>query len=88
MRRQKRPQFRNKLDLTDRIQVRVVTRRLRLSETELTQIVGRIGNSIAAISKEVALQRAAQPAEPVNVLPVAVADTTKHEAEIATEAAI
>jgi hypothetical protein len=38
---------------------------LRLSEGELNEIVGRIGNSIAAISKEVALKKARRlPAAP------------------------
>lgn len=56
--RRSKPQFiRNKLDLTDPTQVRLVRRRLRLSDGELTEIIGRIGNSISAITKEVAVQR-------------------------------
>ncbi|MBJ7407075.1 MAG: DUF3606 domain-containing protein [Bradyrhizobium sp.] len=58
MRRPKPPAIRNKLDLADRAQVRLVKKRLGLSDTELAAIVGRIGNSISAISKEAALQRA------------------------------
>lgn len=50
--------LRNKLDLTDRVQMRLVRKRLGLSNAELTAIVGRIGNSISAISKEAAQQRA------------------------------
>jgi hypothetical protein len=57
-RRQKPSPIRNKLDLSDRVQVRLLKKRLHLSELELIQIVGRIGNSISAISKEVSLQRA------------------------------
>jgi len=60
MRRRNVQPLRNKLDLSDTQQVRLVRKRLRLSEAELTQIVGKIGNSIGAISKEVALQRARQ----------------------------
>ncbi len=56
MRRLKPQTTRNKLDLHDRTQVRLVRKRLGLSDEELTEIVGRIGNSIAAISKEAALQ--------------------------------
>lgn len=57
--RRSRPQpIRNKLDLSDRIQVRLIKKRLKLSEKELTAIVGRIGNSLSAISKEAAQQRA------------------------------
>ncbi len=57
MRRPKIQPIRNKVDLTDRIQVRVVTKRLGVSQAELTDLVGRIGNSITAIAKEVHLQR-------------------------------
>ena len=49
--------FRNRLDLADHVQVRVLRRRLRISETELVQIASKFGNSISAISKEVNLQR-------------------------------
>lgn len=58
MQRAKRPPIRNKLDLTDRAQVRLVKKRLRLSDADLTAIVGRIGNSISAINKEAEQQRA------------------------------
>ncbi|MGY4434253.1 hypothetical protein ACVWWO_006730 [Bradyrhizobium sp. F1.13.1] len=51
MRRSKPQPIRNKLDLTDRTQVRLVRKRLGLSDAELTSIVERTGNSIAAISK-------------------------------------
>ncbi|MGJ4904377.1 DUF3606 domain-containing protein [Bradyrhizobium sp. HKCCYLS2058] len=72
MRRPKIQPIRNKLDLTDRVQVRIVTRRLRVTPAELTEIVGRIGNSIAAISKEVHQQRASKPAVPADVPPAEV----------------
>ena len=52
MRRAKPQSLRNKIDLTDRTQVRLIRKRLRMSDAELTEMVGRIGNSIAAISKE------------------------------------
>ena len=58
MRRPKIQPIRNKLDLTDRVQVRVVTKRLGVSQSELTDLVGRIGNSMAALAKEVHLQKA------------------------------
>jgi hypothetical protein len=77
MRRPKVQSTRNKLDMTDHIQVRIVTKRLKLSEGELTTMVGRIGNSIAALSKEVAQQRAAKlvPANAV-IASVTVTETT------------
>jgi hypothetical protein len=58
MRLSKPQPLRNTLDLSDPTQVRLVRKRLRLSESELTNMVERIGNSLSAISKEAALQRA------------------------------
>jgi len=58
MHRAKPRHFRNRVDMADKVQVRVIKRRLRLSEPELNKIVDRVGNSIAAISKEVALRKA------------------------------
>ncbi|WP_315779599.1 MULTISPECIES: DUF3606 domain-containing protein [unclassified Bradyrhizobium] len=72
MRRPKIQPIRNKLDLSDRVQVRIVTRRLRVTPAELTEIVGRIGNSIAAISKEVHQQRGSKPSVPADVPDAAV----------------
>lgn len=72
MRRPKPPAIRNKLDLADRAQVRLVKKRLGLSDTELTAIVGRIGNSISAISKEAALQRAKVLNKPSDIPAAAV----------------
>jgi hypothetical protein len=78
MRRPKVQPTRNKLDMTDNLQVRIVTKRLKLSETELTEMVGRIGNSIAALSKEVAQQRLAKLTVPASgvVASVTVTQTT------------
>jgi hypothetical protein len=67
MRRLKSKTIRNKLDLSDRAQVRLVKKRLRLSESELSAIVTRVGNSISAISKQAALQRTNRIAEPSRV---------------------
>src|SRR5262249_55681735 len=58
MLRQNRRYFRNRLDLNDRVQVRVVRRRLRISEADLNAIVDKVGNSIAGINKEMDLRRA------------------------------
>jgi hypothetical protein len=70
MRRQKPPFIRNQLDLKDRVQVRIIKRRLRLSDVELSNVVSKAGNSLAAISKEAGLQR--KPAAPVECPPAAV----------------
>ena len=71
MRPAKPQPIRNKLDLTDRAQVRLVKKRLGLSDAELTSIVGRIGNSLSAISKEATLKKAAAPAKPADLPPAA-----------------
>ena len=64
MQRAKPRHFRNRVDMADKVQVRVIKRRLRLSEPELNEVVDRVGNSIAAISKEVALRKAVQLTPP------------------------
>jgi phage host-nuclease inhibitor protein Gam len=83
MRRVTRLQARNKFDLTDRAQVRQMSRRLNVPEQELRRIAGRIGTSIAAISKEIALQRTPVPAE---TPPPAVIDAVVPESESASAA--
>jgi hypothetical protein len=72
MRRQTPKPIRNKLDPTDRVQMRLVRKRLGLSNAELTAIVGRIGNSISAISKEATQQRANALPKTADVPAVAV----------------
>ena len=87
MRRSKPQPIRNKLDLTDRIQVRLIKKRLRLSETELTAIVARIGNSLSAISKEATLLRAVTvPPAPAEVPPAAVIASTARGEQTTPEA--
>jgi hypothetical protein len=49
--------FRNALDLRDKVQVKVLRRRLRLSDPQLDSIVRKTGNSLAAIAKEAAATR-------------------------------
>ncbi len=73
MRSVKHRQHRNRVDMADRVQVRVIKRRLHLSESELNKLVDRVGNSIAVLSKEVALRKAAQLSPPRNLPPVAIA---------------
>lgn len=60
----RRKQFgtsRNSLDLRDHVQVRVIKRRLKLSNEQLASIARKAGNSIAAISKEARRQRLTLP---------------------------
>jgi hypothetical protein len=43
---------RNKLDLNDRVQVRIVRKRLKVSNEQLASLVRTAGHSIAAVNKE------------------------------------
>ncbi|WP_316197470.1 hypothetical protein [Bradyrhizobium sp. SZCCHNS2002] len=85
MRRPKIQPIRNKLDLADPVQVRIVTRRLELSQAELTEMVGRIGNSLAAISKEVHSQRTGKLSAPADVPPAAVIASVTATESVAAE---
>ncbi|MCS3759133.1 hypothetical protein ML401_18580 [Bradyrhizobium sp. 62B] len=85
MRRSTPKPIRNKLDLTDRAQMRLVRKRLGLSDAELTAIAGRIGNSISAISKEAAQQRASVLPKPADVPPAAVIASATAAEQAATE---
>jgi Protein of unknown function (DUF3606) len=78
MRRAKHRHFRNRVDMADKVQVRVIKRRLRLSEPELNKVVDRVGNSIAAISKEVALRKAVQLNPPRDLPPSAIVAGVGH----------
>ena len=44
--------FRNSLDLRDKVQVKVLRKRLRLSDEQFARVIRKSGNSIAAITKE------------------------------------
>ena len=43
---------RNSLDVRDRVQVKVVRKRLKLTDAQLSDIIRKTGNSISAISKD------------------------------------
>lgn len=55
MNRRKPTYFRNSFDLRDRVQVKILRKRLKLSPNESSTVVKKAGNSIAAISKEALL---------------------------------
>jgi hypothetical protein len=61
MRCSKHLPIRNKIDLSDPSQVRVMKRRLGLSTGDLKRVVKKVGNSISAVTKEIELER--MPAE-------------------------
>jgi hypothetical protein len=65
MQRIKHPPIRNKIDMTDRAQVRAWNRRLGISADSLKAVVDKVGNSVAAVTKEVELQRADLRTSPV-----------------------
>jgi hypothetical protein len=64
MHRIKHPPIRNKINLEDPTQLRAWARRLDVSADSLKAVVGKVGNSVAAVTKEVELQRASQHAPP------------------------
>jgi Protein of unknown function (DUF3606) len=69
MQRVKHPPVRNKIDLADPSQVRAWTKRLGVSIEALKAVIDRVGNSVAAVAKEVELQQANRPAAPERPLP-------------------
>ena len=62
MQRIKHPPVRNKIDLAEPIQIRAWTRRLDISADALKAVVDKVGNSVAAVTKEVEVQRTTRKA--------------------------
>ena len=58
MRHAKPQPIRNKIDLADPSQIRILKRRLGISADDLQRVVEKVGNSIAAVSKEIEPQKA------------------------------
>ena len=54
---EKHPPIRNLIDLSDPRQVRTLKRRLGVSGADLRWIIEKVGTSIAAITKEVELEK-------------------------------
>jgi predicted transcriptional regulator len=71
MQRIKHPPIRNKIDFSDASHVRAFTKRLRVPADELKAIIEKVGNSVAAVTKEVELRR--MPQQPCATPPAAVA---------------
>ena len=55
--RRKAAYFRNSLDLRDKVQVKVLRKRLKLSATQFADTIRKSGNSIAAMTKEATTSR-------------------------------
>jgi len=77
MQAKKRLPPRSTVDLSDLKQAKALRKRFRISEDELCRIVERTGASIAAIGKEVALQRANRLPPPADVPAAAVIAATE-----------
>jgi hypothetical protein len=54
MKMRKPTYFRNSLDMRDKVQVKVLRKRLRLSDEQFASVVRKSGSSISAITKEAA----------------------------------
>jgi hypothetical protein len=67
MRHAKSQPVRNKIDLADPSQIRVLRRRLGISADDLQRVVAKVGNSIAAVCKEIEPQKAIPVVEPMSV---------------------
>jgi hypothetical protein len=48
---------RNKIDVADPSQIRILKRRLGVSSDDLHRVVAKVGNSIAAVTKEIECQK-------------------------------
>ena len=66
MRRVRHPTLRNKIKLADPVQVHAWTRRLDVSMDALKAVVDKVGNSVAAVTKEVDSQRVRHEASAVS----------------------
>jgi hypothetical protein len=63
MNRHKPTYFRNSLDLRDKVQVKILRKRLKLSDEQFAGILRKSGNSISAIAKEATHAPSAGPSE-------------------------
>jgi hypothetical protein len=88
MRRAKPLPARNKIDLADPAQIRVWTRRLGITTDDLQRVVRKVGNSIASVSKEIHLRKAAPRTPPLPVqtepVPLPAIEAVAADAQLAT----
>ena len=80
MRRIKPRATRNKIDVADPTQIRILKRRLGVSSDDLHRVVAKVGNSIAAVTKEIETRKplpltASAPVENESALPPPVGVT-------------
>jgi Protein of unknown function (DUF3606) len=84
MRHAKPLAIRNKIDLADPSQIRILRRRLGISADDLQRVVAKVGNSIAAVCKEIEPQK---PIPVIKPMPVQIEAPSALEAGVATSAA-
>ena len=70
---------RNCIDVRDRVQVKIVRKRLKLTDAQLADIIRKTGNSISAISKEAGARQCLSL--PKQTPPAAVIAATSTEAD-------
>jgi hypothetical protein len=75
---------RNRLDLNDRVQVRIVRKRLKVSDKQLSNLVQTVGNSITALTKEANSRKGLAP---VSGVPSAAVIASVQNAEAAADEA-
>jgi hypothetical protein len=80
MRRTKPLATRNKINVADAGQIRILKKRLGISSDDLQRVVAKVGNSIAAVTKEIESQKplpltAAAPVQNNSALPSATGVT-------------
>ena len=76
--------IRNKIDLADPSQIRILRRRLGISADGLQRVVAKVGNSIAAVCKEIEPQKSIPATEPT---PVQIESPLPSEVGVAASAA-
>jgi len=84
MRHAKPQPIRNKIDLADPSQIRILRRRLGIFADDLQRAVAKVGNSIAAVCKEIEPQKAIRVTEP---MPVQIESPSTLEVGVAASAA-
>jgi hypothetical protein len=76
--------IRNKIDLADPSQIRILTRRLGISAHDLQRVVAKVANSITAVCKEIEPQKTLRVTEPT---PVQIESPSQSEVGMAAPAA-
>ena len=84
MRHAKLQPIRNKIDLADPSQIRIMRRRLGISADDLQRVVEKVGNSISAVCKEIEPQKALPVTAP---MPVKIETSSPLEGGAAASAA-